>query len=75
MNEFTNRWNTCRIKDTRKYPDIWFNKLNNLKFKFNRIKEEYEKYEDTMKAYAFEVLPEEFKPVRVSRNVKISKMA
>ena len=22
LNEFTNRWKTCRIKDTSQYPDI-----------------------------------------------------
>ena len=64
--EFTNRWNTCRIKNTSQDTDIWFNELYNLNLKFNKIKEKYEKDEYEMRAHVFEVLPEEYKPVNVS---------
>ena len=37
LNEPTNRWNNCRIKDTSKYPDILFNGLFNLNLKFKKI--------------------------------------
>ena len=37
VNKFTNRWNTCKIKDTSQDPDIWFNELYNLNLKFNKI--------------------------------------
>ena len=71
----TNRWNNFRIKDTSQYPDIWFNELFNLNLKFNKIKAKYEKDEYEMKTQIFYVLHEEYKHMRVSCNVKISKMA
>ena len=74
LNEITNRWNTCRIKYTSQDFDIWFNELYNLNLKLKKIKEKYEKDEDDMKAHIFDVLPEEYKPVRVSFNVDISNM-
>ena len=64
--EFTNRWNTCSIKNTSQDTDTWFNELYNLNLKFNKIKEKYEKYEYEMRAHVFEVLTEEYKPVNVS---------
>ena len=66
LNEVTNRWNNYNIKDTSMDPDIWFNELYNLNLKFKRIKAEYEKHEDEIKANVFDVLPEEYNPVRVS---------
>ena len=75
LNEVTNRWNSCRINGTIQYPGIWFNELYNLNLKFNKIKEKYERDEYEMKAHEFDVLPEKYKPVRVSCNVNISMMA
>ena len=43
LNEFTDRWSNCRIKDTGQYPDIWFNETFNLNLNFNNIKVKYEK--------------------------------
>ena len=74
LNNVTNRWNNCRIKGTSQDPYIWFNELYNLNPKFKRIKAKYKKYEDRLKAHAFDVLPEQYKPVRVSCNVNISNM-
>ena len=54
------------IKDTSKYTDIWFNEIFNLNLKFNNIKEKYDKDEDKLKSHAFDILPEYYKPVRVS---------
>ena len=52
-------WNKYRIKDTSKYPDIWFNELYNLNPKLNNIKEKYDKENNQMNAHVFDVLPEE----------------
>ena len=71
----TNRWNNFRIKDTSQDPDIWFNELFNLNLKLKDIKAKYDKYADHLKAQVFDILPEDYKPVKVSRNVNISKMA
>ena len=46
LNEVTNRWKNCKIKDTSLDPYFWFNELYNLNLKFNKIKANYEKYED-----------------------------
>ena len=72
--EVTNRCNKCNIKDTSLEPDIWFNELYSLNLKFNNIKVKYEKDKDGLKAHVSDVLPEEYKPVRVSCNVNISKV-
>ena len=66
LNEVTNRWKSCRIKDTSQDPDIWFNELFNLKLKFNKIKVKYDKDEDDLKEHVFDVLPEDYRPVRLS---------
>ena len=52
-------WNNCSIKETSQDPDIWFNELFNLTLKFKNIKAKYEKYEDQIKEYIFDVLPED----------------
>ena len=57
INEVTNWWKTCSIKDTSHEPDIWFNKPYYLYLKFRKIKETYEKYEDEMKSHVFDILP------------------
>ena len=74
-NEVTNRCNNFRIKDTSQDPDIWFNELFNLNLKFKNIKAKYNKDEYEMKSHVFDGLPEYYKPVRVSCNFNISKMA
>ena len=38
LNEVTNRWNNCNIKDTRIDPYILFDGLYNLNLKFKKIK-------------------------------------
>ena len=73
LNEVTNRWNNCSIKDLIQDPDIWFNELYNLKLNFKKIKARYEKYEDELKAYISDVLSEEYKPFRVSCNINMIK--
>ena len=45
-----------------------------LNLKFKRTKAKNIKHEDEMKAHVFYILSEEYKPVRVSWNVNISKM-
>ena len=57
LNEMNNRCKNCRIKDTIQDPDIWFNELFNLNLKLNKIRGEFEKDEDEMKAHVFDVLP------------------
>ena len=58
LNEVTNRFNTCRIKDTSQDTDMWFNELYNLTLKLNKTKGKNEEDEDDMKAHVFDVLPE-----------------
>ena len=76
MNEVTNRWNNFRIKDTIQDHDIWFDEIFYFNLKFKKIKIRYEKDEDedVLKSRVFDVLPEEYKPVRVYSNFNISKM-
>ena len=74
-NESTNIWNCFRIKETIQDSHIWINEAYNLNLKFKRIKEKYEKDEGEMMSHVFDVLPDEYKPVIVSYNVNISKMA
>ena len=62
-------WNTCRIKETSQDPYIWFNELYYLNLNFKKIKEKYQKEEDEMKEHVSDVLPEQYKPIRVSCNV------
>ena len=62
FNEVTNRCNNCRMKDTSKYTNIWFNEILYLNLKFNKIKAKYEKDEDDLKSYVFDVLPENIIP-------------
>ena len=69
LNEVTNRWKICKIKDTSIDPHIWFNELYNINLKFKKIKVKYEKEKDKLKAHVLYVSPEEYKPVRVSCNV------
>ena len=59
LNGVTNRWNTCMIKETSQDPDNWFNVIYNLNLKLKKIKENYDKYEDQMKAHMFGILPEQ----------------
>ena len=75
MNEVINRCNNYRIKDKNKDPDIWFNEKFNLNLKVKKIKAKYEKDEDDMKTHVFDILPEYYKPARVSFNINISKMS
>ena len=74
INEVKNRWTTCSIKDTIQHTYIWSNGLYNLNLNTKKTKEKYEKYEYEMEEHVFDILPEEYKPVRVSWNVKILNM-
>ena len=74
LNEFTNRWNNCRIKDTSQDPYIWFNDIFNLSLKFKNIKAKYDKDGYDLKAHIFDVLPEDYKPMILSCYSNISKM-
>ena len=74
LNEVTNMWNNYNIKDTIIDPDIWFNELYNSNPQFNNINENYEKYEDELKAHVFDVLTKEYTQVRVSCNINIENM-
>ena len=66
LNEVTNRWNKCKIKDTSLYPVIWFNDLYNLNLKLKNIKTDYKKHEDGIRTHVFNVLTEEYKPGKLS---------
>ena len=75
LNGVTNRYKNFSIKDTSQDHDIWFNEIFNLNPKLKKIKKKYEKYEDEMKALVCHVLPEDYKPARVSCNANIPKMS
>ena len=75
LNEVTNRRSNYIIKGKIQDPKICFNELYNLNLRFKKIKAKYDKDEYEMKALVFDVLPEEYKPVRLSCNVKISDTA
>ena len=42
LNEATNRWNNCNIKDTSLDPETWFNEIYTLNLRFKNIKSKYE---------------------------------
>ena len=54
LNEVTNRWNNCKIRNTSLDPDILFIEIYNLNLNFKKIKERYEKDEDELKRHVFE---------------------
>ena len=56
-NRVKKRWNNCRIKDTSQDPYILFNELFHLNLKFKKNKAKYEKDDNGMIAYLFDVLP------------------
>ena len=58
LNEVTNRYNNCKIKETSIDPDIWFNDLYNINLKFKKIKSKYERDKAEPKAHVFYILPE-----------------
>ena len=41
LNEVTNRWKKCKIKDTRLDPYIWFYDLYNLNLNLDQIKAKF----------------------------------
>ena len=53
---------------------MWVNELCNINLKFKNTKENYDKDKNKLKAHVFDVLTEEYKPLRVSCNVNIEKM-
>ena len=61
LNEATNRWNNCNIKDTSLDPETWFNEIYTLNLRFKNIKSKYDNYEYELKAPVFDVLTEECK--------------
>ena len=65
FNGVTTRRNNCKIKDTILDPEIWFNELSNLNLKFKNINAKHEKDKDELRTNFFDVLPEEYKQVRV----------
>ena len=70
LNIVSNRWNTFKIKVTIQDPYIWFNELINVNLKFNKTKAKYDKC--GMNGNVFDILPEEYKAVRLSCNINIS---
>ena len=72
LNEFTNKWKMCMIKDMIKDTGVWFNKLYNIKLKCKIIKEKYHKLKDEIKAHVFDTPYEKYKPVCVSCNYNFS---
>ena len=74
LNEVTNMWINCNMKETSLDPDIWFNEIYNLNLKFKKIKVKYENDEDELKAHVFNVFPEEYKQLRLSCNPFFPKM-
>ena len=66
LNQVKTGGTTSVSRTKRQVYDIWFNSLYNLNLKLNNIKDKYEKDKYEKKAHVFDVLPEEYEPVRVS---------
>ena len=46
--------------------DLWFSQLFKINSKFEKIKKEYKKDEDSIKAHVIACLPDEYKTVRTN---------
>ena len=66
LTDVTDEWNKSKLESVKMDPDDWFSTLFRINKKFGRIKKEYEKDEDTMKAHVLVNLPEEYKAVRTN---------
>ena len=66
LTDVTKEWNSAKLESVRVDPDDWFSTLFRINKKFGKIKKEYEKDEDTMKAHVLVDLPDEYKPVRTN---------
>ena len=53
----------CTLDGTRTDPDLWFSELFRINSKFDRIKKEYKKDEDSIKAHVITWLPDEYKTI------------
>ena len=66
LTDVTDEWHKSKLGSVKMDPDDWFSTLYRINKKFGRIKKEYEKDEDTLKAHVLVNLPEEYKAVRTN---------
>ena len=66
LTDVTMEWAACKLLSTKMDPDNWFSELYHINQKFRKIKPEYEKDEDSIKAHVISNLPEEYKAVCTS---------
>ena len=64
LTDVTKEWNSAKLASVRVDPDDWFSTLFRINKKFGKIKTQYEKDDDAMKAHVLVNLPDEYKPVR-----------
>ena len=66
LTDVTIEWGACTLDGIRTDPDMWFSELFRINEKFEKIKVEYKKDEDSIKAHVIACLPEEYKLVKTN---------
>ena len=66
LTDVTKEWNSAKLEGVQVDPDDWFSTLYRINKKFGKIKPEYEKDDDAMKAHVVVNLPDEYKAVRTN---------
>ena len=66
IKDVTIEWVECTINGTRTDPDMWFSELFRINSKFEKIKKDSKKDEDSIKVHVIAYLPEEYTTVRTN---------
>ena len=66
LTDVTEEWNNSRLRSTRVDPDDWFTYLYRVNLNFKKIKEEYGKDDEQIKAHVLVNLPEEYEAIQTN---------
>ena len=66
LTDVTEGWNNSRLRSTKVDPDDWFTYLYRVNARFRKIKTEYGKDDDQVKAHVLVNLPEEYKAIQTN---------
>ena len=66
LTDVTEEWNNSRLRSTKVDPDDWFTYLYRVNVRFKKIKTEYGKDDDQVKAHVLVNLPEEYKAIQTN---------
>ena len=66
LTDVTEEWNSSSLRSTKIDPDDWFSVLFLINSRFEKIKKEYKKDDDSMKAHVLVNIPAEFEMVKTS---------